>query len=133
MGRQRLVAFAVVLLAVGSAHGQKLDDAGFLNAIGELREASYSDKAGIAQRLIQSGHPHVRAVLTALLEDRLAFRNDDNRAFILKSAEGDPVVLVDPLSLKEFGSGAADSVSKVGTNNTLRRTLRMELARFSLS
>jgi hypothetical protein len=133
MGRQWLVAFAVALLAVGFAHGQKLDDAGFLAAVGELREASYSDKAVLAQRLIQSGHARVRAVLTALLEDRFAFRNDDNRAVILKSAEGDPVVLVDPLSLKETGSVAADSVAKVGTNNTLRRTLRTELARFSLS
>src|SRR5215831_14083935 len=133
MGKRLFVACVVTLLAVGFAHGQKLDDAGFLAAVGELREASYSDKAALAQRLIQSGHPRVRAVLTALLEDRFAFRNDDNRAVILKSAEGDPVVLVDPLSLKETGSVAADSVAKVGTNNTLRRTLRTELARFSLA
>src|SRR5689334_6164018 len=99
MGKHWLVAVACGLLAVGFAHGQKLDDAGFLAAVGELREAGYGDKAAIAQRLIQSGHPRVRAVLTAILEDRFAFRNDDNRAFLLKSAEGDPVVLIDPLSL----------------------------------
>src|SRR6185369_8324086 len=133
MGKQWLVPFAVALLAVGFAHGQKLDDAGFLTAIGELREATYSDKASIAQRVIQSGHPRVHDVLTAFLEDRLAFRNDDNRPFILKSAEGDPVVLIDPLSLKESGSVAADGVTKVGSNNTLRLTLRTELARFSLA
>ena len=133
MGKQWFVRFAAALLAVGSAHGQKLDDAGFLSALGELREAAYSDKASIAQRLIQSGHPRVHDTLTALLEDRLAFRNDDNRAVILKSAEGDPVVLIDPLSLKESGPVAADSIAKVGTNNTLRRTLRTELARFSLA
>src|SRR5262252_9050707 len=103
MGRRWFVACAVTLLAVGAAHGQKLDDAGFLAAVGELREASYSDKAGIAQRLIQSGHPRVRAVLTAVLEDRFAFSNDGNRPFILKSAEGDPVTLIDPITLKESG------------------------------
>jgi urea transport system permease protein len=133
MGRRWFAVCAVSLLAVGVAHGQKLDDEGFLAAVGELREASYADKASIAQRLIQSGHPRVRAVLTAALEDRFAFRNDDNRGFILKSAEGDPVTLIDPITLKESGSVAADAVTKVGTNNTLRRTLRMELARFSLS
>ena len=133
MGKQWFVPIAVALLAVGSAHGQKLDDAGFLAAIGELREASYSDKASIAQRLIQSGHPRVHDVLTALLEDRFAFRNEDNRAFILKSADGDPAILIEPLSLKESGPAPADSVTKVGTNNTLRRTLRTELARFSLA
>src|SRR5690348_2579184 len=103
MGRRLFVAGAITLLAVGAAHGQKLDDAGFLAAVGELRDASYSDKAGIAQRLIQSGHPRVRPVLTAVLEDRFVFRNDDNRGFILKSAEGDPLTLIDPISLKEAG------------------------------
>src|SRR5215467_7269529 len=98
------------LLAVGSvAHGQKSDDSGFLSSIAELREASYSDKAAIADRLIKSGHTRVRAVLTALLEDRLAFRNEDNKAFLLKSAEGDPVILIDPVSLKEAGAAPADS------------------------
>src|SRR4051794_15237389 len=119
MGRNWFLAGAVALLAVGAAHGQKLDDAGFLSAIGELREASYTDKVSVAQRLIQSRHPRVRAVLTAVLEDRFVFRNDDNRAFLLKSAEGDPVTLIDPIPLKESGSLAADAVSKVGTNNAL--------------
>src|SRR5215470_16425252 len=121
MGRLWLVWYAVALLTVGSAHGQKPDDAGFLSAIGELREASYSDKAAIAQRLTRSGHPRVRAVLTALLEDRFAFKNDDNRAFILKSAEGDPLVLIDPLSLKESGTAPGDAVTKAGTKYSLRR------------
>jgi urea transport system permease protein len=133
MPRQWFAFFGFALLVVGSAHGQGSGDAAFLTAIGELREASYSEKAAIAQRLIQSGDPHLRAVLTALLEDRLGFRNADNRAFILKSAEGDPVVLIDPLSLEEAASAAADSITKVGTNNSLRRTLRTELARFLLS
>ena len=64
MGKKWLVPFAIALLAVGSAHGQKLDDARFLTVIGELREATYSDKASLAQRLIQSGHPRVHDVLT---------------------------------------------------------------------
>ncbi len=133
MGRQWFLPLGLLLLAVGVAHGQKLDDAGFLSAVGELREATYADKASIAQRLIQSGHPRVRAVLSAVLEDRFAFRNDDNRPFILKTADGDPATLIDPLSLKEAGSASLDGLTKVGTNNTLRRTLRTELARFSLS
>src|SRR5215831_6575515 len=97
-----LLRLGLSLLAVGpAAYGQKSDDSGFLGSIAELREASYADKAAIADRLIQGGHPRVRAVLTALLEDRLAFRNDDNKPFLLKSADGDPVTLIDPLSLKE--------------------------------
>ncbi len=121
-------------------HGQPIagprpssDDVGFLTTLGELREASYSDKATIVDRLVQSGHPRVRAALTALLDDRLAFRNTDNQILILKSADGDPFVLIDPLSLQDAGSAPADSVTKIGTNNALRKTVRTALAHFSLS
>ncbi|HTS63409.1 MAG TPA: urea ABC transporter permease subunit UrtB [Candidatus Acidoferrales bacterium] len=131
-GQLHLLLLPALFVAV-SGRAQTSGDAGFLAAIAELREATYSDKAAIAERLIQSGHPRVRAALTALLEDRLAFRNSDNRAFLLKSAEGDPAVLIDPLSLREAGSAPADAITKVGTNNTLRRTLRTALARFSLA
>lgn len=130
-GRWHLLLLPAFLVV--PSHAQKTDDAAFLAAVAELREATYSDKAAIAERLINGGHPRVRATLTAMFEDRLAFRNADNRAFILKSAEGDPAVLIDPLTLKEAGQAPADAVTKVGTNNTLRRTLRTALARYSLA
>ena len=101
--------------------------------LGELREATYSDKASIVERLSQGGHSSVRAVLTALLEDRLYFRNNDQKVFIVKPAEGDPLNLIDPLSLKDAGSAPADSLTKVGTNNGLRRMLRTTVAHFALS
>ena len=41
--------------------------------------------------------------------------------------------LVDPVSLTDAGSGAAESFEKIGTNNRLRRTLRISVARFGLS
>ena len=76
----------LVLGGAGPVHAQSSNDASFLSTLGELREASYADKAGIAERLSQSGHPSVRAVLTALMEDRLYFRNNDQRVVIVKSA-----------------------------------------------
>ena len=107
-------------------------DATFLATLGELREASYADKATIVERLSQSGHPSVRTVLTAFLEDRLYFNNNDQKVLIVKSAEGDPLNLIDPLSLKDAGSAPADSLTKIGTNNGLRRTLRTTVAHFAL-
>jgi urea transport system permease protein len=116
---------------------QSAGDASFLATLGELREASYSDKASIVERLSQTGHPSVRAVLTAFLEDRLYFRNadqqSDQKVFIVKSADSDPLNLIDPLSLKDAGSASADSLTKIGTNNGLRRTLRTTVAHFALS
>jgi urea transport system permease protein len=123
----------LVCLGVASLRGQSPKDAGFLSTLGELREATYSDKESIVERLGQSGHPSVRAVLTALMEDRLYFRNSDQKVFVAKSAEGDPLNLIDPLTLKSAGSAPADSLTKIGTNNALRRTVRTAVARFALS
>jgi urea transport system permease protein len=126
----------VLLLALGGRvpiHAQSPNDASFLSALGELREASYSDKASIAGRLSQSGHPSVRAVLTALMEDRLYFRNSDQKVFVVKLADADPLNLIDPLSLKDAGSAPADRLTKIGTNNGLRSMLRSTVAHFALS
>ncbi len=105
----------------------------FLSTLGEMREADYSGKAAIAERLSKSGHPSVRAVLTALLEDRLYFRNDNQQIIIVKSADTDPLSLVDPLTLKAAGTASADTLTKIGTNNSLRRALRTSVAHFALS
>ena len=125
----------VLLLAVASVTricAQSPKDAAFLSVLGELREASYSDKASIAERLSQTGHSSVRVVLTALLEDRLYYRNSDQKVFVVKTADADPLALIDPLSLKAAGSAPADGMTKIGTNNSLRHTLKMTVAHFSL-
>src|SRR5258708_8088357 len=126
----------MLLLALGSVvplGAQSSSDASFLSTLGELREAAFSEKAALVERLSQGRHPSVRAVLTAFMEDRLYFRNDDQKVFIVKPAEGDPLNLIDPLSLKDAGSAPADSLTKVGTNNGLRRMLRTTVAHFALS
>jgi urea transport system permease protein len=132
-GGQRFLLLLLVLGGVVPAHAQSAADASFLSTLGELREASYSDKAAIVERLGQGGHPSVRAVLTALLEDRLYFRNSDQKVFIVKTADADPLNLIDPLSLKDAGSAPADGLTKIGTNNGLRSTLRTTVAHFALS
>jgi urea transport system permease protein len=121
------------VLAALHAQTPPPDDATFLSTLSELREATYADKETIAARLSRTGHPSVRAVLTAFMEDRLYFRNDDQKIFIVKSADADPLTLIDPISLKESGTASADSMTKIGTNNGLRRTLRTEIAHFALS
>jgi urea transport system permease protein len=121
------------LWSIGHVYAQAPGDAAFLSTLGELREATYSDKAAIAERLSQTGHKSVRAVLTALMEDRLSYRNSDQRIFIIQTADEDPAQLVDPLTLKSAGSAPADSLTKIGTNNGLRHTLRTVVAHFSLS
>src|SRR5204862_3692654 len=57
----------------------------------------------------------------------------DQKVFIVKSTEEDPLGLIDPLSLKDAGSAPVDNFTKIGTNNGLRRMLRTTVAHFGLS
>ena len=116
------------------ALAQSRDD-GFLAALGELREASFPDKEKIVQRLSESGHPSTRPLLTALLEDRLYVRPQDQKIFIVKSGDDSlaSVELVDPVSLNDAGSSPRDALTKIGTNNSLRKRLKLTVARFDLS
>jgi urea transport system permease protein len=136
-GGQWLLVLLLTLGRVVAVHAQSsappTADATFLSTLGELREATYSDKASIVERLSQTGHPSVRAVLTAFLESRLYFRNSDQKVFIAKMADVDPLNLIDPLTLKDAGSAAADGLTQIGTNNGLRSMLRTTVARFALS
>jgi urea transport system permease protein len=134
MAGQRLLApLLAVFWCIAPAHAQSPDDASFLATLSELREASYSDKAAIVERLSRGGHPSVRAVLTALMQGRLYFRNSDQKILIAKAADADPLNLIDPLSFKDSGAAAASDMTQIGTNNGLRRTLRMAVAHFGLS
>jgi urea transport system permease protein len=132
-GVYRLTMLVLALSGVSSLYAQSTNDESFLTMLGELREATYTDKAAIVDRLSQSGHANVSPVFTAFMEDRLYFRNSDQKVYVGTAAEGDPITLVDPLSLKEDGSAPAESLTKIGTNNGLRRTLRMALSRFDLA
>ena len=64
---QWLFLLLLSLWGVAPGHSQSPNDASFLSTLGELREAAFSDKASIVERLSQGRHPSVRAVLTALL------------------------------------------------------------------
>src|ERR1700686_4526381 len=84
--------FALLLLTsrgAGPLYAQSSSDANFLATLGELRNATFDDKDKIVDQLVQSGHPNARAVLTAFLEDRLYFRNEDQKVFLAKSAAGE--------------------------------------------
>jgi urea transport system permease protein len=129
----------LLLLAGPSAspvYAQSPVDASFTARLGQLRDATFADKANIVEQLGRSGHPSARAVLTALLESRLYFRNQDQKVFIAKTAEQEDstsLKLIDPLTLEDAGSASPDSLTKIITNNHLRRVLQTTLARFALS
>jgi urea transport system permease protein len=125
-----LLAWAFFATAVSA----QSNDEPVRTALAALRDASFIDKEVIAETLIATGHSSARAILTALLEDRLFVRTEDRMPFIVKAAGSVTMFdLVDPVTLEDAGTGAADAFEKIGTNNRLRRTLRIALARFGLA
>ena len=130
-----LLLAGLVLAPTLSAQPAPSPDEAFLATLGELREASYPDKEQIVGRLSDSRHPAVRQVLSAFLEDRLFVRAADQHIFIAKSVDEGltSLALVDPVSLKDAGSAPRDDLTKIGTNNRLRRVLRIAVSRFGLS
>ncbi len=138
--RPRAQWLLVLLLLAGRSaspiYAQSPADASFTAMLGQIRDATFADKANIVDQLGRSGHPSARAVLTALLEDRLYYRNQDQKVFISKTAEQEDstsLELIDPLTLKDAGSASTDGLTKIVTNNHLRRVLQTTLARFGLS
>jgi urea transport system permease protein len=132
---RRLTPLLLSLVVFSSPVLAESQDDGFLVTLAELREASFLDKEAIVERLIKTGHASARPVVVALLQDRLYFRLPDQKLFIVKSTEESltSLELIDPLSLRDAGVGARDALTKIGTNNRLRKLLRTTVARFALS
>ena len=134
-GWRQLVLSLLALVCVARAGAAQAPADAFTTALADLREASFADKETIAERLIATGHQHAGQVLTAMLEDRLFYRIDNQQVVIATTAENgaDPLTLLDPVTMKASGTAAPDALSKIGTNNRLRRFLRTSVARFGLS
>ena len=136
LGARWLFVLLLASRGIGLVYAQSSSDTSFLATLGQLRDATFSDKEKIIDQLDQSGHPNVQVVLTAFLEDRLYFRNEDQKVFVVKSAateDSTTLDLIDPVTLKGAGPASVDNLTKIGTNNHLRRILQTTLARFRLS
>ncbi len=128
------------LLLVGCVLAQPVsaqsgDDVNFRAVVAEFADANFREKESIAKRLLDTGHGSARLVLSALLEDRLQVRDQDQQVFLIESNDEDltEYVLIDPVSLESAGTAAPDTLGRVITNNRLRRTLRIAIAKFELS
>jgi len=108
------------------------DNPGLASLLAQLPEASYADKRDLVAKMVQSQDPKVRTVLRALLEDALYVRTSDNQVFV-GEIDGDSVRLTDPLTGQAAGAVASDTISMIGVNNQLRKTLRVALAQFDLT
>ena len=136
-GEWQLVGLLLAVCCLGfsvSARAQTGDET-FRAIVAELGDANFREKEAIAARLIETAHPGVRNVVTALMDGRVFIRDQDGQAFVVESTAEDlsEFTLLDPASAAEVGSSPPGQLSRVITNNQLRRFLRTAVARFSLS
>ena len=112
----------------------QMGDDEFRTAVNSLGESNFREKQEIAGRLLDSGHPGVRAILTALMDGRVFMRDEDSTGFIVESTaeELSELTLIDPVASVVIGSAPRGELSRVITNNQLRRYLRTVVPRFSL-
>ncbi|WP_428310174.1 urea ABC transporter permease subunit UrtB [Hydrocarboniphaga sp.] len=103
---------------------------GFAALVAALPEASYSDKADLVQQIAASGDPAAAGVLRAMLENRL-FAGTDGQVLI-SASEGEASSLSDAVSGQAVAA-PADEPKKVGTNNSLRKTLKAAIAQLNLA
>jgi len=130
-----LVALLLTIAAAGRILDAQSSEEQVRSALAAVGDASFTEKEALAERIAASGSPRSGAILTAWLEDRL-YRRADGQVVIVKSAveEQQPAVpLLDPLTFAEIGTAAPAELTKVGTNNRLRRVLRTAGARFALA
>jgi urea transport system permease protein len=131
---QGLRALLVAVFVVSPAFAQNAGDGALSAALGTLATASFVEKEAVADQILASGHPSARAILDAWLEDRL-YARQDGQVVLLKAADDSAATqdLIDPLTLKDAGQSPTADLTRVGTNNRLRRVLRTAIARYSLS
>jgi urea transport system permease protein len=104
----------------------------FATSVAGLAADEFMDKSAAVQALTELRHPNGRAVLSALLDNKLYVRNADRKVFITDGGEA-ALALTDPMTLQAAGSGAPDDFSRITTNNSLRKSLRSAVASFALA
>lgn len=137
-----LMLFAAVLAVISAPQRLYAEDVQVIEApsaepyspfeqiVRELAEASFAGKATLATELVTQRFSGSRRVLVALLENQLYADKDTGRVLILSEGESGPVYS-DAVTGEVLAGYAADS-KRITTNNSLRKKLRGDIARFDL-
>jgi len=117
------MAFASLLAPAAVA----ADDAALRSALAELAHAGDFDaKQAAAAKLAATPGPRTNTVLAALIEGQLYFRESDSQAFIV--GEDPAQAVIDAVTGQPAAGVSADALTRVTTNNALRKSLRAMVA-----
>ncbi len=128
----RLTPFWLLACIAACSFAYAAENAPFEQTVAKLATMNFKTKESVVSQLSELNHPNTKAVLTALLEGKLYYRKTDKQVFIISEAESG-LVLTDPSSMKTIGASEASELTKITTNNQLRKHLKGALASFALS
>jgi urea transport system permease protein len=132
----RSIALTILMLALAALFTPRLasaNDAAFSGAAAQLATDDFATKEEAVRKVLEVRHAGSKPLLAALLDGRVFVRTADQHVFIVTSADTDPLELTEPLTQKSAGSAKAEELSKITTNNRLRKTLRGAIASFDLA
>lgn len=107
----------------------------FAAMLAALANADFAGKEAVAQQVAASGNPNARLVLAAFLDGKLYARASDGVIVVADPVEGsdESLALIDPVTGKSIGTEPAEGLAKIGTNNSLRKSLKGLLAQTALT
>ncbi len=97
-----------------------------------LAGGSYGEKAEAVAVLGASGDDRAAAVLQALLDGNLYARKEGGEV-VIGEQRGDVLILLDPLTLAEFGQAAEADLDHARVNNRVRGVIRSALGALQLA
>ncbi|WP_436286673.1 urea ABC transporter permease subunit UrtB [Solimonas marina] len=100
-----------------------------------MADAGFSEKEDLAGQIVQSGNPRAMTVLQALLDGKLYSNSDDGKVYIVGDAPDDATSLPvsDAITGETLKPMSPDDIDRIGTNNGLRKTLKVLIAQLKLN
>lgn len=135
-----LVLFAVSLTPFAPVQAQQdltptadATAAQFAALVAQFPAAGYRQKEKLVAQVLKLNPPGGRALLNALLDNRLYARKRDGAVFMVERAEDGPWSLSAAVTGLPAGTAEAGELSRIRTNNRLRKALKGALAQLDLN
>jgi urea transport system permease protein len=121
-----------VLGFVLSLAGHTAEDTAARTLLVQLREADFTGKAEVIEKLAALDHPRVSTVLKALADNRLYYQDTGNRV-VIGSGNDAEITIEDAIDGNLLGQVSKRALERISTNNRLRSLIETRLASLGLT
>ena len=129
--RKYFVIISMTLALFSAPSISMADEAELTSLIANLNQKSFNKKGKAVDALVASGDPRVAVIINALSNSNLYIRKSDKKIFITQKG-GDGFLLTDAITGTDAGTATKKALTKIKTNNKLRRKLSAVLGKLTL-